>query len=339
MSTGEEHSGSKELLGAFAGRLGSSKTPGGSVLVADRGSVLLEASAGLADLDREIANTTTTAFRLASVSKQFTATAILILAGDGRLSIDDRITAALPELAPPGDPITIRHLLTHTSGLSDYERVLPDGEEQVTDGEVLELLARDPRLDFRPGSRYRYSNSGYALLAVIVERLSNRPFGDLLRQRVFDPLGMTSSVAHREGITVVSNRAFGHTLDGHGFRRHDQSRTSAVLGDGGIYSSVADLHTWHRSGCGRSLVRPELLVEAGQPHVLTGRPETSYGFGWYVTSHRGLGVAYHTGETAGFRTILYRIPERGFCAIVLCNRDDVRTLEMVQELVAAVVTP
>jgi CubicO group peptidase (beta-lactamase class C family) len=151
----------------------------------------------------------------------------------------------LPELPPAASSVTLRHLLSHTSGLPDYEDLMdPADSRQVHDADVLALLAREDRLDFTPGTAYRYSNSGYALLALIVGRASGQDFATFLQQRIFGPLHMTHTVAHQDGVDTVTARAYGYSwLDGR-WQRTDQSTTSAVLGDGGIYSSLDDLARW-----------------------------------------------------------------------------------------------
>ena len=219
--------------------------PGASVLVLRDGQPIVRAGYGLADLETHTPATATTNYRLASVTKQFTAASILLLAEDGKLKLTDHVRKWLPTLPKAAEPITIRHLLTHTSGLIDYEDVIPDSfKAQLHDADVLKLLESQDRLYFHPGSDYRYSNSGYSLLALIVERASGRTFATFLRERIFQPLGMSNTVAHEDGISTVTNRAFGYTEEQGRWTRTDQSQTSAVLGDGGIYSSIDDLAKW-----------------------------------------------------------------------------------------------
>src|SRR5262249_40168200 len=150
-----------------------------------------------------------------------------------------------PELPAYADAITVCHLLTHTSGLLDYEDLIPDGTtKQVHDIDALHLLANQTTTYFPPGTQYRYSNTGYAFLALIVERVSGQRFAEFLRTHIFEPAGMKNTVAFEEGISTVSNRSFGYSRDGSSWKRTDQSLTSAVLGDGGIYTSVDDLVHW-----------------------------------------------------------------------------------------------
>jgi len=188
--------------------------PGASVLVMRHDSVLVRQSFGLADVEGAVAATPATNYRLASLSKQFTATAIVLLARDGKLAFDTPARDFLPELPAYASRVTIRHLLTHTSGLWDYEDFVPDSQvRQVSDADALTLVsARADSLYFAPGSAWRYSNTGYALLALVVERVTGQRFADVLRERIFVPLEMRDTYAHEEGRTVVPRRAWGYTV-------------------------------------------------------------------------------------------------------------------------------
>ena len=218
------------------------------------------------------------------MTKQFTAASILLLSEGGRLKLEDRARKWLPSLPKSAEPITIRHLLTHTSGLIDYEDVIPETfKPQLHDADVLRLLESQDRTYFRPGSDYRYSNSGYALLALIVERASGRTFATFLRERIFQPLGMSNTVAYEDGISTVSTRAFGYTEEQGRWNRTDQSQTSAVLGDGGIYSSIDDLAKWDAALYDGRLLRPSSLQAAFTPATRTDDAEVEYGFGWRIT--------------------------------------------------------
>ena len=219
--------------------------PGAAVLVLRDGQPLVRKGYGMAALETGTAVTPQTGFRLASISKQFTAASILLLAQDGRLALEDPVAKWLPSLPPATRGVTLHHLLTHSSGLVDYEDLMaPDATAQLRDADVLRLLERENRLYFAPGSDYRYSNSGYALLALVVGKASGLDFPGFLRQRIFAPLGMSGAVAFEDGVSTVPHRAYGHSLEAGEWRRADQSSTSAVLGDGGIYASIDDLAKW-----------------------------------------------------------------------------------------------
>ena len=312
------------LLERYAGH-----SPGASLLVLRDGKTVVRRSYGLADLDKNVASSPVTNYRLASVTKQFTAAAILLLMEDGPLTLDDRVSRWLPSLPPATEPVTIRHLLTHTSGVIDYEDVMaPDTKVQVHDNDVLRLLESHDSTYFKPGSDYRYSNSGYALLALIVERVSGKRFAAFLDERIFKPLKMTGTVAHEEGVSTVSHRAFGHTQKDGSWIRKDQSSTSAVLGDGGIYSSIDDLAKWDAALHDSRLLSDESRRLAFSPHTPTKTEGVSYGFGWRISGE----TVSHTGETSGFRNVIIRYPGRRLTVIILTNRDDPEPYELAQSI-------
>ena len=291
--------------------------PGASLLVIRDGQAIVRRAYGLADVAGGVKATPATNYRLASVTKQFTATAIRRLAEEGKLTLDDRVRQWLPTLPAAVDAIKIRHLLTHTSGLIDYEDVMAaDTKEQLHDADVLRLLESEERTYFAPGTSYRYSNSGYALLALIVERASCVTFATYLKQRVFDPLGMHATVAYEENISTVANRAFGHSFADSTWTRADQSSTSAVLGDGGVYSSIDDLAKWDAA-----LYDP-FYAPAFVPATATDDPKVEYGLGWRISQHRGERMLWHSGETRGFRNVLMRFPEKRLTVVLLTNRND-----------------
>ncbi len=296
-------------------------TPGASLLVVRDGEALVERGYGMSDLEHGIEAGLATDYRLASVTKQFTATAILLLVEGGRLGLDDPVRKWLPSLPPAADAIRVRHLLTHTSGLVDYEDLMAaDYTGQIRDAGVLRLLEKPDRTYFAPGTGYRYSNSGYALLALIVEKASGMAFPDFLRERIFQPLGMHDTLAYVSGGPPVPHRAFGYSrIDGR-WVRTDQSTTSAVLGDGGIYSSIADLAKWDAALYDDRLLSAQSRKLAFSPQVqVTGEPyRAAYGFGWRITGDS----MWHSGETTGFRNVIVRYPKQRLTVAILSNRDD-----------------
>lgn len=302
-----------ELMQAYQGDV-----PGAAVLVLEDGVPVFRRAYGLADLEHRIKATAATDYRLASMTKQFTAAAILLLAEDGRLGLDDPVRKWLPSLPDAAGAVSIRELLTHTAGLIDYEDLIPaDATQQVHDADVLRLLERENRSYFEPGTRYRYSNTGYSLLSLIVSRASGRDFASFLRERIFVPLGMYATLAYEAGVSTVPHRAFGYSADGRGWTRTDQSLTSAVLGDGGIYSSIDDLAKWDAALYGTRLLSRESLAAAFTPATDTDDGQVRYGFGWRITGE----TLWHSGETIGFRNVIVRFPRRHFTVIVLTNRD------------------
>jgi CubicO group peptidase (beta-lactamase class C family) len=303
-----------ELMRPYTG-----DAPGASVLVLRAGKPVFRRAYGFADMESHTPAAPATNYRLASMTKQFTAASILLLAQDGRLSLSDPIQKWFPRLPRATAPITVRHLLTHTSGLIDYEDVMPEGlTAQLHDADVLRLLESQDRTYFAPGSNYRYSNSGYALLALIVARASGKDFATFLRERIFQPLGMQNTVAFEEGVSTVPNRAYGYSpSNNNSWTRTDQSLTSAVLGDGGIYSSIDDLMKWDAALYDKRLLSASYRRLAFSPSTPTDDPEVKYGFGWRITGE----TLWHSGETIGFRNVIVRYPKRCFTVIVLTNRD------------------
>ena len=238
-----------------------------------------------------------------------------------------------PDFPAYGKQITIRRLLTHTSGMLAYEDLIPEGTTvPLKDRDVLNLLARQDHTYFAPGVEYRYSNTGYAHLALIVEAVSGMPFAPFLRKNIFEPLDMNATVAYEKGISTVSRRAFGYTLNGKSIEATDQSLTSSVLGDGGIYSSVEDLYKWDQALYREKLVRAESLDQAFTPARLKDRRATDYGFGWEIGKYRGLRTVRHSGHTVGFSTAITRFPEQRFTVILLVNRSDIDTLPLADQI-------
>lgn len=293
--------------------------PGASLLVVRDGVPLVRRGYGFADLEHRVPASPQTDYRLASVSKQFTAAAVLLLAQDGKLSLDDRARKWLPELPPAADAITIAQLLSHQGGLIDYEDVMPaDTKVPLRDEDVLDLMAKTDRLYFAPGTSYRYSNGGYAMLALIVQKASGMTFQDFLRKRIFQPLGMNDTLAYvREG-PPVPRRAFGYSEENGRWVRTDQSMTSSVLGDGGIYSSIDDMARWDAALYDDRLLSDASRAAAFSPKTRTDDPTIEYGYGWRITGDS----VWHSGETIGFRNVIVRYPKRHLTVILLTNRND-----------------
>jgi len=309
--------------------------PGASVLVAWRGQVVYQQACGLADLETSAATITTTNYRLASVSKQFTATAVMLLAQRNQLNYTDTLPCFFPGFPAYGRAITIHHLLTHTAGLPDYEDLIPPTTQTpLQDRDVLALLQTSTAGYFPPDSAFRYSNSGYALLALIVERVSGCSFADFLAHHIFQPLGMTGAVAFQAGVSQVAHRAFGYHATANGFTRRDQNLTSSVLGDGGIYACVEDLFRWDQALYTNQLLRADSRVAAWTPHVWVENGRLAYGYGWFIEPVQGRVCHWHFGSTTGFRTAVERFPQEALTVIVLLNRDEPDGQEMAAHTLA-----
>ncbi len=295
--------------------------PGASLLVVRDGRVLFAKGYGLADVESNTPVTAESNFRLASLTKQFTATSIMLLAAKKKLRYDDPIGPLVPGLPAYARNVTIRQLLNHTGGLPAYENFVPDTQTvQVHDSEIPSLIAHSDTAKFAAGTRYDYSNTGYVLLALAVERVSGQRFADFLHDHIFVPLKMTATVALEEGRSVVPHRAYGYRVNATGVRRTDQSNTSATLGDGGIYSSAIDLAQWDRALEKHTLVSAKEQQLAWTPGTLASGQKTEYGFGWFVDRDHGTLRVRHHGESRGFTNGIIRYPERRLTVVILSNR-------------------
>ena len=303
--------------------------PGAAVMVIQRGKIVLSRGYGMADLERGIEVEANTNFRLASVTKQFTATAILLLVDDGLVGLDEPVREILDGIPAVAHDVTVRHLLQHQSGLQDYENLIPDSfEGQVHDPDVLDLLSSTDSLYFTPGTDYRYSNSGYALLALIVEERSGLTFPEFLRTRIFAPLQMDGTLAFVDGVNTVPHRAYGYTVDGNEVTFSDQSQTSAVLGDGGVYSSLADLYRWDQSLQTDRIIPDSLRTLMFTPGL------SGYGFGWRIDTHAGHRRYGHTGSSRGFRNVIHRYPDLELTVVILTNRNGPAVSDLAEKVAA-----
>jgi CubicO group peptidase (beta-lactamase class C family) len=334
-------------IDAIFSPLADANSPGLAVLVRKDGHAAFERGYGVREVRSYAKIDAQTNFRLASCSKQFTAMSIMLLVHDGKLHYEDKLTDVFPDLPSYGRAITIRNLLNHTSGLPDYEDLMLAAEtaknssiwtrtRQIQDAEVLRLLKREKTGKFAPGTQWSYSNSGYVVLGLVVAKISGKPFGEFLSERIFTPLKMSQTVAYQEGQNEVTNRAYGHSKEGSAWKETDQSPTSATLGDGGIYSSLTDLAKWDEALAQDTLLSEKEMQSALTPAQLLGsaqptwpansdRPEgrpVSYGFGWFLDPYRNHSRMWHYGDTIGFHTYIERVPAARLAIIVLCNRTD-----------------
>lgn len=293
---------------------------GACVLAIDEGEVVFKHASGLADVESKTNCTPQTNFRIASVSKQFTAMAVMLLVDRGKLALDDKLKKFFPGYPEYGNKITVEHLLTHTSGLPAYEELIPPGTTlQLDDLDVLHLLmdTKEPR--FAPGAKFEYSNSGYTLLGLIVEVAAQKPFHDFLAGEVFCPLGMNDSVMYQRGLNEIPHRAYGHERRDGNWVRADQSLTSAVRGDGGVYTSLHDYRKWLLGIDERKLLTAASYDAMFAPQVLTDRDGSRYGFGWFIDEYRGEPRIHHNGETHGFRSCVQRFPKRHAAIFIQLN--------------------
>lgn len=322
-------------------------SPGFAVLLKQNGAILFERGYGLRDLRAKVPIDSRTNFRLASCSKQFTAMAVMLLVHDGKLRYDESLTDIFPEFPGYGRPITVRHLLNHTSGLPDYEDLMEAAEKasgprwspekQIHDAEVLRLLEKAQRGKFPPGTKWEYSNSGYVLLGLIVAKRSGTPFRRFLHERIFAPLEMNHTLVFEGGTNEITNRAYGHSKRNGGLVETDQSSTSATQGDGGIYSNIEDLSKWDDALRNHALLSEKEFAPALAPAPLPPGAESTlaedapdslrgkaagYGFGWFLDLGAPQPLAWHYGDTMGFKSAILRYLSDHVTVIVLCNRTD-----------------
>src|SRR5687767_1067443 len=297
--------------------------PGCAVGISLNGQTVFEKAFGLAEMEHNIPNTPQTIFESGSVAKQFTAAAIVLLAQEGKLSIDDPVKKYIPELPEYEKPITIRHILTHTAGLRDWGSVMSltgagRGDRVVTQDIALDVISRQKGLDFTPGAEYSYSNSGYQLAAILVERVSKQKFGAFVEERLFKPLGMTKSSWREDYQKLVPGRAQAYSRSGEKAPWRLSMPIMNVVGNGGMLTTVGDWLKWNAMLDSRSLGEP--LVQALESQgVLNDGRKISYALGLDVGSYKGLKEISHGGATAGYLTYLARYPEKKLSIALLCN--------------------
>lgn len=296
--------------------------PGCAAAVSLNGETVFEKAFGLADLEFNVPNTPQTIFESGSVAKQFTAAAIVLLHQDGKLSLDDPVRKYIPELPDYGAPLTIRHLLNHTSGLRDWGSVLGltgvgRGVRVVSQDLALDVITHQRALNFTPGAEYSYSNSGYNLAAIIVERVSKQKFPAFVEERLFKPLGMKNSSWRDDYQRIVPGRAQAYSRQGTGPWRLNMPFMN-VYGNGGMLTTVGDWMKWNAMFDSQSLGAP--LVNAMETRgVLNDGRKIAYALGLEVSTYKGLKNVSHGGSTAGYQTFLTRYPEKKVSVGVMCN--------------------
>ena len=297
-------------------------SPGCAVAVGRDGAPLLARVYGMADLEHDVPNTPQTVFEAGSVAKQFTAAAVVLLSQQGKLGLDDEVRKYVPELPVYPKPITIRHLLNHTSGLRDWGTVVevagwPRGSRAHTHAHVLDVVSRQKSLNFAPGAEYLYSNTGYNLLAILVERVSGEPFADFTRRTLFQPLGMTRTRWRDDYTEIVKGRAVAYDTAGGAF--HTDMPFEDVHGNGGLLTTVGDLLTWNEALTHGRVGAPGFTDEMQRRGVLTSGRRIQYAEGLIVNEYRGVPEVSHSGATAGYRAYLARYPAQKLSVALLCN--------------------
>ena len=300
----------------------STHSPGCSMAVYRDGEIAYARGYGMANLEYGIANGPNTVFRIGSTSKQFTAMAIALLAEQGKLSLDDDIHEFFPEMPDYGEPVTVRHLIHHTSGLRDYLGLtwLADWSEDYSIDEALRMILRQQELNFPPGTAHLYSNTGYFLLSQIVQNVTNQSLREWADENMFRPLGMTNTHFHDDHTHIVENRA-----DGYGSSEEDGFRISMTIldmvGDGGVYTTVDDLLKWDRNFYDNRLGKggSKLIDLVQTPGKLNNGDALDYAFGLGVGEYAGTREISHGGAFVGYRAGLNRYPDHRLSVAVLCN--------------------
>jgi CubicO group peptidase (beta-lactamase class C family) len=304
-------------------------SPGCAVGVTKDGLTVLERAYGMADLEHGVPNTTETIFEGGSLSKQFTAAAVMLLVLDGKVSLDDDVRDYLPEVPDYGTPITLHRLMTHTSGLRDWGSVAAIsgwGREQRTHDhdDVLDIVSRQTALNFAPGHEYSYSNTGYNLLAMVVSRVSGMDFAEFSKRRVFGPLGMKSTQWRDDYRRIVPGRSTAYSALDDGAWEINRP-IEHVHGNGGILTTVGDLAIWNRALTEGRLEGQRFVELMHTQGRLNDGSEIVYAAGLMIDDFVGVPSVTHTGSTAGYRAFLGRYPEQGLGVAMLCNASNVST--------------
>jgi CubicO group peptidase (beta-lactamase class C family) len=298
-------------------------SPGCALGVIQNGSFLYKRGYGLGSVELQTALTPKSVFYMGSISKQFTAASAVLAAEEGYLSLDDDLRKWIPEIPFYGHTITLRQMLHHTSGFRDEIGLMSLAGQHIEDihskAEVLDLIARQKRLNFMPGEAYQYSNSNYVLLAEVIRRATGRPLSVFAEENIFQPLGMTHTHFYDDRSVVLPGRVAAYAPRESGGFRVDWSTNFEKVGDGGLMSSVDDLLLWDRNFYDNKLGKGTLVRELQTRGVLNSGKQIDYALGLFITRHRGLPVVEHGGALFGYRTAILRFPDQHFSVVCLCN--------------------
>jgi CubicO group peptidase (beta-lactamase class C family) len=298
--------------------------PGCAILVVDEGQIVFERAYGIADMDTGRPITTATAFNIESVTKQFTAACIALLVEEGKISLDDSLRRYVPEFPAYEAPIQIKHLIFHTSGVRDLAVLsFLQGrpvDEIPSESVLLDMLARQKELNFRPGETHSYSNSGYFLLGLVVQRVTGMSVGAYAERHLFDPLGMMRTSYHRDPERIGENVAIGHAAQGEGkYRRTNVAPDTRDFGFGGIYTTVEDLYRWDQNFVRNKIGDASFNTLRLTCGTLNSGDTLTYAFGLRIGTHRGCRTVGHQGGSLGYNAFFLRFPDRQFTVICLAN--------------------
>ncbi len=298
----------------------SDEEPGAAIIVMRHGEVAYRGAFGMANLELGVPLEPEMVFRLGSITKQFTAAAILLLEEDGKLSVTDPITDYLPDYPTHGHTITIEHLLAHTSGIYSYTAIpgymLTTVRQDMTVDELIDQF-KDHPMEFSPGDRWSYSNSGYILLGAILEKVSGVSYAEFLQKRIFEPLGLERT--YYGGPQIIPNRVTGYDSDGDGLRNAYPLSMTQPYAAGSLLSTVDDLARWDAALFGGELLSPSSLEKMTTPFTLNDGSSANYGYGLATTTLRGLAALTHGGGIFGFLTLGLHVPDKDIYVAVLSN--------------------
>lgn len=311
-----------------------SDSPGAALAVVQGKKVVYTRGYGLANLEYDIPITPKTVFHVASVSKQFTALAMTMLAESGQLSLDDDIRLYLPRIPDFGKTITIRHLLHHISGLRDQWELLAMAgwrlDDVITKNHILKMIWRQKELNFDPGEEYLYCNTGFTLLAEIVARITKKTFSAWTQENIFEPLGMTSTHFHENHEKIVKNRSYSYSPQGEGFRKRVLSY--ANVGATSLFTTVEDMAKWVMNFESKVIANDAVLAQMHEQGILNNGEKINYAFGLSTGEHKGLKTVGHGGADAGFRSQVVRFPDEEFAVIVFSNLSSVDTGSLARQV-------
>jgi CubicO group peptidase (beta-lactamase class C family) len=296
--------------------------PGCALAVMKNGQIVYQRGYGTANLELSVPLTTATVFNVGSIAKQFTAMSILLLAQQGKLSLDDDLRKYVPEVPDFGSPITLRHLIQHTSGLRDHWEMLEmsgwRNDDVHTEKDVLDMVSRQRTLNFKPGDEYSYSNTGYVLLAVVVKRASGQSLIEFTEANIFKPLGMTSTRFYDDHRSIIKGLANGYLpKEGGGFLKWMPA--DDLLGANNLFTTIADLARWDGNFYEPKVGGNKLVEQMLTPGTLNNGEKLEYAFGLFVSPYKGLRAVHHTGARLGYRAELIRFPGQRFSVACLCN--------------------
>jgi CubicO group peptidase (beta-lactamase class C family) len=311
-------------------------SPGCAVGVLQNGRFIYKRGYGMANLDYDIPNAPEMVYYVGSDSKQFTAATIALLALDGKISLDDNIRKYFPEMPDYGAPITVRHLVHHTSGIRDIYSIMAIAglriEDVFPDSDAVALIARQKALNFKPGDAYLYSNSGYFLLAQLVKRVTGKPLREYADERIFKPLGMTHTHFHDDPGHIMKQRAMSYEEHGHGGFRISYLQNFDKVGAGGLYTNLDDLRKWDENFYTKQVGGDALQKLIHTRGILNNGDTLVYAFGNNVTTYRGLRVTEHGGALMGYKAEILRFPEQHFTVLETCNLGSINPTQLAQSV-------